>query len=884
MILILWVCCWEVPCLLCGVPGLLSALMQAMPGAAGWVTSLQGVGPWWWGPAVDLEWGGQWEGPSCWQLLPQLLVVVLVQEMQRYNRLLGVIRTSLMDGEPAVGGAQQQLLTYPKADRWPLPLPLALGLLLTQPSPWPWRGVPDHHPVLTSCHWLRPGAGLMLALGRLGVPRLFTPAAAGALACGTTMPSQPAGQAQGLAGGQQGSGSKPSSQVGTRAAVLAWPDHAWPYIAHAHLGQCALQLAAAAGAAVHSLTQACLPGAGDWCCVECGCGCQVTRWAQEAAAAWTLDRVAVSYLFAGSAATGFTVPDLHPPQIPQQQRLLAAAGAVYACSAAGAIKQAATCSQRKAAANKLVMSPDGGRQALPDDVARRAIQLGAGGALSLTCRAFSKTNLLHAPALRIQLDSQRCDQFLSARVVAALNARTCKQALTLEEQQAQNSRQYIRLLTRVLRRLPSCAAVEACRLRSSKGPFLCRKLLPCRSDLALELVSSAGNSGLASLLSHPQLSLQLQQLDLSSTTIQPKRPEPGATTLATLFHASRLKQLSLLINNTAGGGNNLLLHNLQPLSQHLTKLCLVHQGYVECLNKFIAALQPLAQLQVLTISGLWYLGGLPGLLQALPQLHTLQLPDAVVKGQEQLDTLLAATQLTSIQLHSLERLTNSCADVPCSWQRLELTDSVDCATAAHLPLHSLTQPLVLGALSIRIDEGDNCALAAAAVHNLTQACKVPLKIEDLWLYMSEAAMAAELQVELQPLVAVLQALKHCSWGRVYVAHMNVGAADVLTLAPLCQACTELEFAYGSLTPSLDFWRQLLQLLPTVTHLTFSDSKGSNSAAMCKSLERMAEQPWARWLDICISRPSHSDGLPACWRASPLTQPDKLSVWFNTMIQ
>ncbi|KAL6756060.1 hypothetical protein V8C86DRAFT_2657825, partial [Haematococcus lacustris] len=32
----LWACCWEVPCLLCGVPGLLSALMQAMPGAAGW--------------------------------------------------------------------------------------------------------------------------------------------------------------------------------------------------------------------------------------------------------------------------------------------------------------------------------------------------------------------------------------------------------------------------------------------------------------------------------------------------------------------------------------------------------------------------------------------------------------------------------------------------------------------------------------------------------------------------------------------------------------------------------------------------------------------------------------------------------------------------------
>ncbi|KAJ9533512.1 hypothetical protein QJQ45_026594 [Haematococcus lacustris] len=563
---------------------------------------------------------------------------------------------------------------------------------------------------------------------------------------------------------------------------------------------------------------------------------------------------------------------------------------------------------------------------LSNDIARRAIQLGAGEALSLTCRALSKTNLLHAPALHIQLDSQRCDQFLTPRVVAALQARTCKLVLTLEQQRAQSSRQYLMLLTEVLKKLAGCAAVEACKLGTMEGPSLFpRTLLGFSRDLAqpwtldsrlhLDFSSSLAQyltdsfpsmtslsllgyaipcSSLASMLSHPQLNLQLQQLDLTGTIItQPKRPEPGAATLANLFHASRLKQLSLLISSMADnefnddmveGENTPLLPNLQPLSQHLTQLCLtLPEGVAWRLDEFTAALQPLAQLQVLTISNLWYLELLSGLLQALPQLHTLQLPDAKLCSLEDLDALLAATQLTSIQLNSLDGLPYSCADAPCSWQRLELTGCVDCISAAHLPLHSLTQPLMLGALSLRIDEGDDCDLVAAAVHNLTQACSVPVRIVDLWLYMSEVDMAAEQQVELQPLVAALQALKHCSWERVSVTNMIVGAADISTLAPLCQGCTQLEFSAGGVTPSLEFWHHLVQLMPTVTHLTFSNSKGSDSAAMHQSLQLMADQPWARWLDICIEGPLDSDRLPACWQANPLSRPGKLRVWFKTII-
>ncbi|GFH28401.1 hypothetical protein HaLaN_26881 [Haematococcus lacustris] len=67
------------------------------------------------------------------------------------------------------------------------------------------------------------------------------------------------------------------------------------------------------------------------------------------------------------------------------------------------------------------------------------------------------------------LESQRYDRLLTPRVVAALKARTCKLALTLEQQQGQDSRQYIRLMTEVLKKLASCAAVEVCKLCTSSS-------------------------------------------------------------------------------------------------------------------------------------------------------------------------------------------------------------------------------------------------------------------------------------------------------------------------------------------------------------------------------------------------------------------------------
>lgn len=141
-----------------------------------------------------------------------------------------------------------------------------------------------------------------------------------------------------------------------------------------------------------------------------------------------------------------------------------------------ALQAAATMSMRRMPPNAPLKAYPAARAPSPllslpvglvDDVVRRAVQLGAGGALSLTCRTFSHTNLLHASAFRIQLDTHRCDQLLTSRVVAALGGRTRRFALILEQPHALSSGHYMRLLPDILNRLGRCAAAFGASLFST---------------------------------------------------------------------------------------------------------------------------------------------------------------------------------------------------------------------------------------------------------------------------------------------------------------------------------------------------------------------------------------------------------------------------------
>ncbi|KAJ9517019.1 hypothetical protein QJQ45_002530 [Haematococcus lacustris] len=544
--------------------------------------------------------------------------------------------------------------------------------------------------------------------------------------------------------------------------------------------------------------------------------------------------------------------------------------------------------------------------ALLDNIACRVMQLGARSQLPLTCHAFSQARLLHAPALRIQLGRQCCDQLLTPRVVTALQARTSKLALTLDQPETKDSiyhteqlaptlelpqteytQHYTDLLAYALAKLGNCAAVEVCK-------FVCsgtydpdkRRHLRCPPGLAQHLLDSfpsltaltleglcVSSNALSSLLSHPPLALQLQQLDLTDASV-PNGDEPGA--VATVFQGLQLKQLSIASIHPGQHGHPPLL-NFQPLAQHLTQLHLdaTHAGGDKPLSFFKECLQPLAQLQVLTMSQLYRLAGLTEVLQALPQLHTLQLPELVVLGRQALSTLLASTQITSLQLSTIVPFSTSYADAPCSWQRLELTGKVWKAIT-YLPLHSLTQPLVLGTLDI-------CAKdildpeVPAALYFLAEAIKVPVKINELHMCMLSSeqpqlevitpALLQEQREDLTRLISLLQPLQCCFVGRVEVSYLHeVVAADVLALAPLCRDCSHFELEYGSVEPSLEFWRQLVQLMPAMQKVEFYHVEGCDSAAMHESLQLMAEQPWARWLDVKMIDQNTAPQPPACWQA------------------
>ncbi|KAJ9531352.1 hypothetical protein QJQ45_006800 [Haematococcus lacustris] len=509
--------------------------------------------------------------------------------------------------------------------------------------------------------------------------------------------------------------------------------------------------------------------------------------------------------------------------------------------------------------------------ALLDDIACRVMQLGARIQLPLTCRAFSQAHLLHIPALRIQLGRQCCDQLLTPRVVAALQARKSKLALTLEQPETDDSRyhaqqlapplqlpqtedtqDYTDLLVHALAKLDNCAAVEVCKLVSSGvnpddelkdlrcSPGLAQHLLdsfPSLTALTLEGLRVSSNA-LASLLSHLPLALQLQQLDIANI-INQHGDGPGA--VGTLFQGLRLKELSL----DPGQPGTPLLPSFQPLAQYLTQLRIMNQfRRGSDLGSFMEYLQPLAQLQVLTVT---------------------------VEGHQQLDTLLAATQITSLQFGSVEACDTSYADAPCSWQRLELTRRIKSSGIAYLPLHSLTQPLVLGLLDISM-KAISDPVVAAILHHLAEACKVPVRIKEVDLVMRDLsrkvitpALLQQQRKDLAVLGAFLQPLRCCS--KVMVSNLHeVTATDVLALAPLCQDCTHFELYGGSVDPSLEFWHQLVQLMPAVQKVSFTCVKGCFSEAMHESLQLMAQQPWARWLDVILRDRSTSSDVPSCWQA------------------
>ncbi|KAJ9513393.1 hypothetical protein QJQ45_001431 [Haematococcus lacustris] len=144
-----------------------------------------------------------------------------------------------------------------------------------------------------------------------------------------------------------------------------------------------------------------------------------------------------------------------------------------------------------------------------------AVRLGAGNALSRTCRAFSASNLLHASIFSVHLNRARCNQLLTPRVLAALRARSSKLAIALEWPDAKDSDTEM-LAPAVLAKIGRCEAVTAVELCSdTAGSDALRQALDGSPRFAQCLLDSFPGltaltlrdlsvtcSGLASMLSH----------------------------------------------------------------------------------------------------------------------------------------------------------------------------------------------------------------------------------------------------------------------------------------------------------------------------------------------------------------------------------------------
>ncbi|KAJ9532206.1 hypothetical protein QJQ45_003931 [Haematococcus lacustris] len=235
---------------------------------------------------------------------------------------------------------------------------------------------------------------------------------------------------------------------------------------------------------------------------------------------------------------------------------------------------------------------------------------------------------------------------------------------------------------------------------------------------------------LAKVINHPLLSPRLLHLDLEYADIT-HEGRPGSSP----FIGSRLQTLSLN-GFVEVEGEPELLSGLLPLPLTLTELemtgCtnMVQKDWV----RLAAAVSSLTQLQQLwlTYSNRDSDENAPGpmaLLSALahlPSLHTLVLYEIVV-GQEQLDALLALTQITSLEVLEVSGLTSSRASAACSWRQLEV-HLMDWDSAAYLPLHSLTHPLRLYQLEGGIEEPSIEVLAAAEL-NLCESNKAGLVLD-----------------------------------------------------------------------------------------------------------------------------------------------------------
>ncbi|KAJ9520601.1 hypothetical protein QJQ45_007474 [Haematococcus lacustris] len=476
---------------------------------------------------------------------------------------------------------------------------------------------------------------------------------------------------------------------------------------------------------------------------------------------------------------------------------------------------------------------------------------------------------------------------ISARLIRALQTTTTTLQLTLGlKPDLVSHAEDCMLVTDVLEALKPCPTVEHFSLLgdadTDRKPVHHLFWTPCHTQQLLRafpgltslsllhrVISIYMLGGPAGLLSHPDLCQQLQHLTLCNVMLEePAQEHPAAVTLDTLFQGCRLQSLELT--------NMEQLPSLQPLAEHLTDLYLENTLFdnLPSLHLVCDTLSGLTRLCSLTLSyeasSECSMDGFPQLMQALPSLVSLSVPNLVVKGVAELDTLLAATQLTRLVLEGVKRVAESRAQAACGWQRLKLmvgSVGFDTMAAACLPLHSLTSSLVLGGMTLARG-------VPQCVHNLRQRCTVYVDLDSLSVDMAGTALLpltpAEEQQALDQAAAVVAAntppgaeelltvaqrlfqLREVSREGMVLRNIPRITADTAkALAPISPGVTNLHFFRGEVAADLQLFLGLLEGMPDLERVMFN-WVSFDVLAMEGVMQQLGSTPGSRPLMICFS--------------------------------
>ncbi|KAJ9532215.1 hypothetical protein QJQ45_003879 [Haematococcus lacustris] len=357
--------------------------------------------------------------------------------------------------------------------------------------------------------------------------------------------------------------------------------------------------------------------------------------------------------------------------------------------------------------------------------------------------------LQHTPSIQLTYptdanydDDKEHDNPIATFLAQALEAREAPVKLTLKPDEdlfasyfrnRAKAEAVARLASNTLSVVGLCTAVKHLNLcfSSDFGAFwkpvysaaLCASF-PSLTSLTLQELSMTPTQ-LGLLVSHPLMLPRLRHLDISNACIEDGSDD--AETATSPFHASNLQHLTL------SWGDWDFIPHLAPLAPHLIQLEILEvegAGHFvsTTLAEAISALTCLEWLCLATDESDEPISTLLPVLAQMPSLHTLILKGRDVEGDDQLDALLAATQITHLRLQSFSDLTLSKATVACSWRKLQIDGHIkDWVTAASLPLHNLNHPLYLHRLGQPGEIG--VEVLAAAELNLCQRNKAGLVVE-----------------------------------------------------------------------------------------------------------------------------------------------------------